>query len=642
MHTPKYCLFFDNHTMKSCPDAGAGFEVEKFTDLVRECGVDYMTFHARCNQGFAYYDTQIGIKHPSLEYDLFGQLAESCQRKDIALTAYLNAGISQEEGRLHRDWTTLYFDGREYREIRLNPYVRTMCYNSPYRDHLIAMIKEIAGKYPVSGFFLDCMAPYPCICPICVAKMKELGINWENQREVENFSSFSILNLCKDIAQAVKEIMPEPLLYFNGPGYEDQINSATYLECECLPTCPGWGYDHLPVLSHHMRTLGDMPVLNMTGRFYDWGDFGGLRTQAGIEYDLFYGLANEMRPNIGDHFHPRGDINYPAFDMVKKIYHNLRQYEEWFEGAKTFAEVAVIFPKSGPEIRRDKGLRGITRMLSELKIQFDIVTEASDWSKYKVLLLPDSVSLSSESAKRIKAHIKAGKGVISSGWSGLDMDKKHFVLEDEWGIKFIKDCDCDPAYFEGDMPLALYARGTEVAALQKTRIRKKIIKPYYNAHWDGEHAFYYCPPDQVCDLPLLTVKEKVAHFSFPIFSGYHEKAAKHLRDIFSEVLDEFLTDKILVIENAPSFLKAFVTIQPNRKIVHLLAYLPEIRGQIQIVEEELLCKDVKISLQDNETEISRAYLAPDKTPCQFERKDNYIELNLPEVKGHMMVVFEFN
>jgi hypothetical protein len=67
MHTPKYCLFFDNHTMKSCPDVGAGFEVEKFTDLVRECGVDYMTFHARCNQGFAYYDTQIGIKHPSLE-----------------------------------------------------------------------------------------------------------------------------------------------------------------------------------------------------------------------------------------------------------------------------------------------------------------------------------------------------------------------------------------------------------------------------------------------------------------------------------------------------------------------------------------------------------------------------------------------
>ena len=119
-----------------------------------------------------------------------------------------------------------------------------------------------------------------------------------------------------------------------------------------------------------------------------------------------------------------------------------------------------------------------------------------------------------------------------------------------------------------------------------------------------------------------------------------KKRPKHLRDIFSEVLDEFLTDKILVIENAPSFLKVFVTIQPNRKIVHLLAYLPELRGQIQIVEEELLCKDVKISLQDNEAEISKVYLAPDKTPCKFELNNNYIELNLPEVKGYMMVVFE--
>ena len=57
----------------------------------------------------AYYDTKIGIKHPSLKYDLFGKLAEACQRKDIALIAYLNGGISSAEGVLHREWTTLYF-----------------------------------------------------------------------------------------------------------------------------------------------------------------------------------------------------------------------------------------------------------------------------------------------------------------------------------------------------------------------------------------------------------------------------------------------------------------------------------------------------------------------------------------------------
>ncbi|WP_286922610.1 alpha-L-fucosidase, partial [Proteiniphilum sp. UBA5375] len=114
-HKPKYCLFYDNHTMKAIPDVGENFDVEAFTDRIKACGVDYLVFHARCNQGLAYYNTRIGTRHPSLKYDLFGKLSEACQRKGIALGAYFNAGISSEEGLQHREWTTLYFDGRSLR-----------------------------------------------------------------------------------------------------------------------------------------------------------------------------------------------------------------------------------------------------------------------------------------------------------------------------------------------------------------------------------------------------------------------------------------------------------------------------------------------------------------------------------------------
>jgi Hypothetical glycosyl hydrolase 6/Beta-galactosidase trimerisation domain len=649
MHNPKYCLFYDNHTMKACPDVGAGFDVEEFTDRIVACGVDYLTFHARCNQGLAYYATEIGIKHPSLDYDLFGKLAEACQRKDIALTAYLNGGISNEEGLLHREWTTLYFDGREYRENRITPYVRTMCYNSPYRDHLISMVKEVAEKYPVAGFFIDCLAPYKCICPICVKEMKERGIDWNNEQEVEKFSEFSMLRLSEDIAQVAKAINPEFLLYFNGPGYEKQNNCATYMECECLPTNPGWGYEFLPVLSHYMRTLGDKPVLNMTGRFYDWGDFGGLRSQAGIEYDLLYGLANGMRPNIGDHVHPRGDINHAVFDMVESIYRKLQQYEPWFDGAKNITEIAVVYPKSIDLIRFDEELRGATRMLSELKMQFDIVTEFSDWSKYQVLILPDSVLLSDESAKRIKSHIEAGKAVISSGWSGLDIDKAKFVLEKEWGVKFVRDNDFDPAYFKPereyrqalpDMPLALYAMGTEVEALPGTAIGAKLIKPYYNRHWDGEHAYYYNPPNKITDLPLLTVCGKVAHFSHAIFTGYYKNAPEHLRDFFAGVLEKFLPEPILRTENMPSFARAFVTEQPKCKIVHLLSYVPELRGKTEIVEEPVSLTDITIALRKDEQKVSKVYLAPQKQELSFSSEDNYIQVTIPKVDGYTMIVFE--
>lgn len=34
LHKPKYCLFYDNNTMKAIPDIGGNFDVEAFTDKI--------------------------------------------------------------------------------------------------------------------------------------------------------------------------------------------------------------------------------------------------------------------------------------------------------------------------------------------------------------------------------------------------------------------------------------------------------------------------------------------------------------------------------------------------------------------------------------------------------------------------------
>ncbi|MFA6102715.1 MAG: hypothetical protein WCV67_05085 [Victivallaceae bacterium] len=650
MHNPKYCLFYDNHTMPACPDVGENFDAELFTDRIKACGVDYLTFHARCNMGMAYYDTKIGIRHPSLKYDMFGRLAEACQRKDIALTAYLNGGISNEEGLRHREWTTLLFDGREYREPRLTPYVRTMCYNSPYRDHLIAMVKEIARNYPVAGFFIDCLAGYPCVCPTCVKEMKERGIDWKVESEVVKFSEFSVLRLSRDIAQAAKAVNPELLLYFNGPSYEEQAEFGTYIECECLPTGPGWGYDFLPVLSHYMRTLGDKPILNMTGRFYDWGDFGGLRPEAAIKSELLYGLANGMRPNVGGHFHPRGDLETAVLDRIEKIYKELQTLEPWVDKAKNLTEIAIVYPKPIINIRLDKLIRSAARMLSELKLQFDIVTEFSDWSRYQVLVFPDDILFNEEIARRVKLHLDAGKFVISSGSSGMNSGKTQFALEKEWGIRFKKDCDFDPAYFKTgrnfskglpDMPLSLYSSGIESETLPGAGIEAYLIKPYYNRHWDGEHAFFYNPPDRVTDIPALTVCGKVAHFSHRIFSGYNLQAPVELRRLFANVLEKFLPEPLLKTENLPSFARAFVTEQPGRRIVHILAYVPELRGEkTEMIEESVTAINVKIAMRLDGNTPEQVYLAPARLSLAFDVHEGYIETAVPVVNGYAMLVFE--
>lgn len=653
IHQPKYCLFYDNHTMPACPDVGTNFNADDFTDRIKQCGVDQLTFHARCNLGMAYYDTKIGIKHPSLKYDLFGKLADACQLKDIALIAYLNGGISSAEGIQHREWTTLYFDGRENREPRFTPYVRTMCYNTPYRDHLIAMVKEIAHNYPVSGFFIDCLAPYPCVCPICIKEMKEKGIDWNIKEEVIKFSAYSAIRLSQDIAKAAKAINPEFQLYFNGIPFEQQADFCTWLECEDLPTA-GWGYEYLPVLSHYMRTLGDKPVMNMNGRFYDWGDFGGLRPEASIKSELLYGLANGMRPNIGGHFHPRGDLENAVLDRIEKIYKELQTMEPWFDNAKNLTEVAVVYPKSNRNIRDQGGSDGqliaAVRMLSELKQQFDVVTDFSDWSKYKVLIIPDDIIFTEAITRRVKEHIAAGNAVISSGSSGLNQEKKQFALETEWGIKYNKECDYDPAYFQvnksfnrglPDMPLSLYSSGIDIEPLAGTSVQANLIKPYYNRGWDGEYAFFYNPPDKVTDKPALTIKGKVAHFSHRIFLGYFKQAPVELRTVFANVLDKLLPDPLIKYENLPTFSRVFVTEQPGRRMVHLLSYLPELRGpKTQMIEEPVELRDVKISLRLDGKIPKKVYLAPEKKSLSFKEINGYINVTIPVSKGYSLVVFE--
>ncbi len=50
-------------------------------------------------------------------------------------------------------------------------------------------------------------------------------------------------------------------------------------------------------------------------------------------------------------------------------------------------------------------------------------------------------------------------------------------------------------------------------------------------------------------------------------------------------------------DNLPSFAVAFVTEQPGRRMVHLLSYVPEMRGNTQMIEEPVKLNDVKISLR---------------------------------------------
>ena len=660
MHKPNWGLFFDFHTMPANPDVGHEFDFGAIADWFASAGADFVVFPARCNLGTAYYPTKLGIPHEAMAGDLFGQLVAACHARGIAISAYINVGLSHEEAYRHRDWTVLRADGRMYAEPFGNSFFRQMCYNTGYADHVAGMAKEVVEWYGVDGLFFDCFHTQPCIGRECMEKMKAEGVDFADSVQLNDFNYRKMLAMARKLSETVRAVKPDLLLYFNGIDYAAQAELGSYLELECLPQA-GWGYELLPMVARYMRTLGK-PMLNMTGRFQkSWGDFGGVRTAPSVEYDCICGIANGVPPTIGDHFHPRGDLNRAVMAMDNEVYAHLRPLQPWIEGAKAVAEIGNVmkcdypgYGWAGGERPQQKNLavqatKAATRMLCELKMQFDNVTMVSAWDRYKVLVLPDEIEVDAALAERLQSHLDRGGAIVSSGHSGLDPAHAAFAL-DAWGVKYMGADPCNPAYIqfgpaiaEGmpDMPVTLYEKGTDIEAVPGTEVLATIVAPYYNDEWTGRHGNRYTPPHRDTGRPAVVRKGRVAHASHPIFRIYYGSASLPMRQILANLLAEYLPRPLVRAPGAPSFSRVTVTEQPGRRMVYVLAYVPESRGAgVNMIEEPLELRDFALQLRIDGPAPKRVYLAPSRESLPFLVEDGYARVVVPRVCGWAAVVFE--
>lgn len=646
----KYGLFYDFHTPAAVSDVGTAFDADAFTDQVKACGVDFLTWHARCNQGFAYYNTNIGMRHPSLQYDMIREIGEACRRKGILFSVYFNGHLSEEELIEHPDWMDVNMDGQTLHTNngKYGPFSRMVCYNSPFREHLREMVLELAVNYPVDGFFFDCLGPAPCVCKRCVGEMKERGIDWRDKDAVLEFSRFSVHRMCEMLNRAIREVKPNAFLFFNGRPFEEVIHMESHLECECLPTVGG--YEDLPVYAHYMRTVAgpDKSILNMTGRFNCWGDFGGLRTAEGLEYDLFYGAANGMRPDIGGHFHPRGDMDQPVFDRIREVYGTLQQYDEWVLDAVNEPEIALVYPRRNMYRPNSDGVAAAVRMLTELKIQFDLVTDFVPWDKYRLLIFPDDVSFTDEYAKRVEAHLKRGGCVLATGRSGLDAEGRRFVI-DSWPAVYAGPVPYDPLYFMPAgglaeklprMPLSVYASGIQAGTAEGAKTEMFLVKPCLNHGWDGLHSNYYNAPQEITGDPFLVRKGNIICCTAEIFGGYCTRAPDHLRKLLGNMIRALIPDLKLRSATLPSFSRAFVQRKGNAEMVHILSYCPEKRCNAVALEDRISLVDTEISLRTDGRKIRKVYLAPERKELPFAIRDGYCTVRIPLITGYALVVFE--
>lgn len=648
MRRIKRAVHLDFHTLPEIPDFGANFNAEQFARTLQEARVDFVTAFAKCNIGYAYYPTKIGMPHPYMKFDMLGQIVEECHKLDIGVAAYFNVGLDHEMARKHREWTIVNKEGHVIEGDRTANFFRLMCLNTGYREYLLGMIKEVIGLYPVDGIFLDCILTTPCYGNECNERVRENGMNPLNDNDVANFAKRQVIDFFWD----VKRSIPDDMLFFpNGLGHVNCEGLGTHIEIECLPGA--WSYDYFAAQAAYTRTLGKQ-VVYMTGRFHaSWGDFGGLKSKASLEYDCWDAISNGFTTSVGDHMHPRDGLDSDVYRMIGEVYTDIERYEPWTDDAQATAEIGIIMPEgcdmganNVSYLQGQNILSAAARMLGELKYTFDIMDERADISKYKVIILPDVIPITPLLQEKLERHQAKGGGVISTGLSGLNPEKSAFAMNnwnmtyegpDPWNASYFKMVKENDKFAAGRI-CAIYNQGIRMSGLPGTEVIAEYYQPYFNREWNGFHGTFYTPPDRDAGWPAMLRSGDLFQICFRLFTGYGEYAMPEHKYMLKYALEQLLPDPVVKCENIPSTARVTVTSKDGMEMIHIKVTYPELRGKYNVIEEHSMLAGGKISIRGGDAK--SVYRAPDRKALEYTASDGYIHIKLPEVEGYLMVVVE--
>lgn len=648
-------VHLDFHTSELIEGIGAQFSKENFQQMLRLGHVDSITVFAKCHHGWAYHPSEANETHPHLTFDLLGEQIAAAHEIGVKTPVYLSAGLDEKIARLHPEWLIRAADeSTPWVQDFMHPGYHTFCMNTPYLDILLAQIREVAKNYDVDGIFLDIVGIKPCVCQHCVRDILARGKDPRDEAAVLEQAELTYQNYLAQTRAAVDAVKPGlPLFHNSGHitrGRRDLAFANTHLELESLPT-GGWGYDHFPLSARYVQGLG-LPFLGMTGKFHTtWGEFGGYKHPNALRYEAALSLTNGAHCSIGDQLHPSGKMDEATYRLIGAAYAEVEQKEPWCKDATNVADIGVLSIEALQGPSADKSNihdAGAARILLEGNYLFDILDLQSDFTQYKVLILPDEATVDDTLRPLLEAYVNQGGKILASGSSGLTPDKTRFALD--FGARFGGPCAYNPTYVRPGFALqnfapasfVLYSQAQEITpcGAQVLAIREN---PYFN-----RDVFHFCshqhaPTTMQEAGAAMTQNETGIYIAYNIFEEYATKASLILKELVCHALDTLLGAEKTLIAALPA--QGVTTLQQqaeqNRYVHHLLYAAPVKRGEdICVIEDIVPLYDVKASVALPQ-KIKRGYLAPQMEEFPFAEKDGRVCYTVPKLDCHQMVVLEY-
>lgn len=647
-------VHLDFHTSEAIEGIGTKFSKENFQEMLKRGHVNSITVFSKCHHGWSYHPTDANKIHPHLDFDLLQAQIEAAHEIGVKTPVYISAGLDHKYTLDHPEWLCRKEDqSLLWAENLLVPGYHKFCFNTPYLDKLLSHIKEVVERYDADGIFLDIVAPTDCYCASCTKTLLNEGKDPRDPKAVRELAERVYANYTKRVEETIHAIKPDMPIFHNGghiiKGRRDLAHANTHLELESLPT-GGWGYDHFPLSARYVQGLG-MEFLGMTGKFHtSWGEFGGYKHPNALKYEVALAAANGAKCSIGDQLHPSGLMDEATYDIIGAGYSYLESIEPWCDHVKSVADIGVLSGESviatDPDpkefTRNFKGDIGCVRMLLENKFLFDVLDLESDFSQYKVLILPDVVRITPRFSQKLKDYVKKGGKLLATGISGVN-EQNHFAFD--FGAEFVGEHPYSPTYFKPEFPLNSLKNASFIVYEQAYTIQSKqsegwLQRPYFNRDLLHFCSHRHAPCTGENTSPAISFGPDGAYLAWNIFTDYAKKGELFAKETFAYVLNHLLAGAKILETNLPA--QGVVTIQEQkgRYITHLLYAVPTKRGDgIEIIEDLLPIYNTSLTLQLPK-KIKNVSLAPQNTPIPFTQEGSKIHLNIDQFTCHQMVVLD--
>ncbi|KJF45383.1 alpha-amylase family protein [Draconibacterium sediminis] len=650
-------VHLDFHTTEKLENIGKDWNKENWQQTLKVGHVNSINIFAKGHHGWCYYNTEVGKRHPNLDFDLFKAQLEACHEIGVTAQAYVTVGWNVLDAHEHPEWVSTGKDGKnQFAEMEANakpgePFPwgwPTLSPEGGYLEHLLKHTEEIAKNYEVDGFWFD-IVPVGSINYNEWSKkdMEANGVDWNNEKEAWAHHCKKMHAFFQQTNAVIKKYRPNATIYYNWTtGMNDPriLKEAYYQyntkqDLEDLPTT--WaGYDVFPVRAKFYANTGK-PIVAMSGKFHSaWGEFGGFKHKNAIWYEAVNMLSFGAMANFGDQLHPTGKLEKATYDNIGYAYSYIEKIEKYCVDAKQLAKTAVWLNFSGKD-------NDLTRMLLEHQVNFVVANNLKDWSAVDVLILHSGVRLNEQESKQIKEFVDNGGKLLIIGKGAFEDGKWKFDI----GAKYLGESNYQVDYtlvsdkLNNNLvqsPFLNRNPAIRVEPENETEILAQIYEPYFDRtveHWTShDNVPYQTTP---ATHPAVIRKGNIVWCAHDLETIYSKEGSQVHRQLFFNALSQLLSDPLVKVE-MPSCGRLNLLHQPreNRYVVHLTYGTPHKRGRAQVIEDLVPLYNVPVSV-DFDEKIKKAYTIPGKQSLKMNKVDGKLHIVVPEFKCHTAVVFEY-